>query len=426
MGHKQYIGARYVPVFANPVEWNKALSYENMTIVTYLGNSYTSRKPVPAGVDIGNTEYWVNTGNFNAQVSEYQQQVTELSGVVEKLQKQVDDFANTGTSKYTVFIGDSWCTTQHVATPWPMYCAWNLGLKSAEYSIFAEGGASITEGTYLTMLTTGIARWTTKQLLAVTRVVIAGSANEGVANNTTKLLDNAAKLLEQIKTSFPNVKDIYYVESSYLIDSNTRKNVLYAWDALRVNYVNQKIHIPAYTAILRNSNFQSDRQHPTQTASKVLGQAAAGGIVGRGIQQNHNKYDLMYRPTGGTVDSILGSVIQNNTSYIITLQARAHTINMDFASANTYKLGTWSGPMLGDTINDYTTPYGVFARVKYTKNGETKTQILNTYIHFANTVSGGLEFNIRIPYDENGNLFNATVAEISFLQQNIVYDAERY
>lgn len=75
---RQYIGARYVPKFADPVIWNKDLSYEAMTIVTYLGNSFTSKKPVPAGIEIGNTEYWVNTGNYNAQVEEYRQSVIHL------------------------------------------------------------------------------------------------------------------------------------------------------------------------------------------------------------------------------------------------------------------------------------------------------------------------------------------------------------
>ena len=75
---RQYIGARYVPKFADPVVWNKALSYEAMTIVTYLGNSFTSKKPVPAGIEIGNNEYWVNTGNYNAQVEEYRQSVIHL------------------------------------------------------------------------------------------------------------------------------------------------------------------------------------------------------------------------------------------------------------------------------------------------------------------------------------------------------------
>jgi hypothetical protein len=74
VGTRQYVGARYVPKFADPVEWSNVGGYEALTIVTYLGNSYTSKKPVPAGVDIGNTEYWVNTGNYNAQVEQYRQE----------------------------------------------------------------------------------------------------------------------------------------------------------------------------------------------------------------------------------------------------------------------------------------------------------------------------------------------------------------
>lgn len=78
MGTRQYIGARYVPKFASPVEWDNVRSYEAMTIVTHLGNSYTSKIPVPAGVDIENGEYWVNTGNYNAQVAEYANKVDAL------------------------------------------------------------------------------------------------------------------------------------------------------------------------------------------------------------------------------------------------------------------------------------------------------------------------------------------------------------
>lgn len=78
MANRQYVGARYVPKFADPVEWNGALSYEALTIVTHLGNSFTSKKPVPAGIDIENDEYWVNTGNYNEQVSMYTQKVVTL------------------------------------------------------------------------------------------------------------------------------------------------------------------------------------------------------------------------------------------------------------------------------------------------------------------------------------------------------------
>ena len=88
MSTRQYIGARYVPkFFENPngsAEWIKEKTYEALTIVTYLGDSYTSRKNVPINIDISNTDYWVLTGNFNAQ----------LNGVSTKL-KNTDYFFDT-------------------------------------------------------------------------------------------------------------------------------------------------------------------------------------------------------------------------------------------------------------------------------------------------------------------------------------------
>lgn len=103
MPTRQYIGARYVPKFATPTEWNNALSYEGLTIVTHLGNSFTSKKPVPAGIDIANTEYWVNTGNYNAQVEQYRQEVEHLNTTVSDITKVVDS-NNNAIEKYHKFF----------------------------------------------------------------------------------------------------------------------------------------------------------------------------------------------------------------------------------------------------------------------------------------------------------------------------------
>lgn len=70
--NKQYVGARYVPKLCG--EWNKALSYEALCIVTYMGNSFTSKMRVPANTEIDNEKYWVNTGNYNAQLEAYRQE----------------------------------------------------------------------------------------------------------------------------------------------------------------------------------------------------------------------------------------------------------------------------------------------------------------------------------------------------------------
>lgn len=84
--HRQYIGARYVPVFGRKdeesIDWDNSEPYEPLTIVLHEGNSYTSRQFVPAGVDIANGEYWAETGNYNAQIEQYRQDVGNLSELV--------------------------------------------------------------------------------------------------------------------------------------------------------------------------------------------------------------------------------------------------------------------------------------------------------------------------------------------------------
>lgn len=82
-----YVGARYVPKFADPIEWDIERGYESLTIVTYKGESYTSKCPVPPGIDIKNERYWALTGAYNAQVEEYKNQVKDLS-------QQVTGFAS--------------------------------------------------------------------------------------------------------------------------------------------------------------------------------------------------------------------------------------------------------------------------------------------------------------------------------------------
>lgn len=92
--NRQYIGARYVPTFANPIEWDKLRGYEAMTIVTYQGTSYTSKIPVPAGVELDNEKYWVVTGNYNAQVEQYRQETVKLAEDVKAYKEETDKLTN--------------------------------------------------------------------------------------------------------------------------------------------------------------------------------------------------------------------------------------------------------------------------------------------------------------------------------------------
>lgn len=80
MAVTQYIGMRYVPLFADPMQWDSRKTYEPLTVVYNEGNSYTSRQYVPAGIQIDDDAYWALTGNYNAQIEQYRAEVAQYDG----------------------------------------------------------------------------------------------------------------------------------------------------------------------------------------------------------------------------------------------------------------------------------------------------------------------------------------------------------
>lgn len=89
---RQYKGMRYVPIFDG--EWDSTKDYEPLVIVSHLGNSYTSKTYVPAGTEISDETYWALTGNYNAQVEAYRQEVGDYAEQVDDLIENLGDNEN--------------------------------------------------------------------------------------------------------------------------------------------------------------------------------------------------------------------------------------------------------------------------------------------------------------------------------------------
>lgn len=106
MAVTQYMGARYVPLFADPLEWDNTKTYEPLTIVYNNGNSYTSRQYVPVGIEIGNERYWALTGNYNAQIEQYRSEVQKFSGDI-RTNAQAIKQANTSIAANTEQISQN-------------------------------------------------------------------------------------------------------------------------------------------------------------------------------------------------------------------------------------------------------------------------------------------------------------------------------
>ena len=91
MAVSQYIGARYVPVFADPYDWDDTREYDPLTVVYNNGNSYTSKQYVPKGTPLTDESYWALTGNYNAQVEQYRKETKAVSDKYDTVVKTSND-----------------------------------------------------------------------------------------------------------------------------------------------------------------------------------------------------------------------------------------------------------------------------------------------------------------------------------------------
>lgn len=250
-GVREYIGARYVPVFANPAEWSDTRGYEPLTIVLHEGNSYTSTQYVPTGIDIKNTQFWLNTGNYNAQVEAYRQEVLRFDGRItdnannisninnelttlnttidtiegdissldakikteENVREEADkalgtriDEINTrlDSAKYMVVIGDSFSAGSQTGTPfWHEIVGHQTGLQVQNQAV--SGAGFIAGTTFQTQVNTLPANITSSN---VEVVYVFGGLNDLRASNfNQQAFSNALEsFATTLKSRLPNVR----------------------------------------------------------------------------------------------------------------------------------------------------------------------------------------------------------------------------
>ena len=90
MAIKKYIGARYAPQFMGA--WDKANEYAALSVVYTNDQSYVSRKTVPANTEITNTEFWIKSADWNAQVTQYNKNVEQYQANVERYNQNVETY----------------------------------------------------------------------------------------------------------------------------------------------------------------------------------------------------------------------------------------------------------------------------------------------------------------------------------------------
>ena len=266
MPTRQYVGARYVPKFANPITWSNDRAYEALEIVTHLGTSYTSKKPVPVGVAITNAEYWVATGNYNAQVEEYRQAVEFYSNLARRNYRNI------------ILIGDSYGTTNGSTTiinnTLPSLVKSYLGLDNNTFRSAFQNGAGFGNGKFYDNFSALAAGMTTEEKAAVTDIYFIGGWNDSSAHVTQAEFVNGVEDCEELITSdFPNaVKHADFVARSSRVSTYQNLSTTMVWyDNLELRGWDCDKNM---RYVLVNPNWmqsaQTESSHPNQIGVNML------------------------------------------------------------------------------------------------------------------------------------------------------------
>lgn len=353
-GVRQYVGARYVPVFADPLEWSDQREYEPLTIVAYQGDSYTSMQSVPVGVDINNTAYWVQTGNYNAQIEAYRQEVLTYNGRItananaiaaetqaresEVAEAMADIAAETqaringdnalalridSLSKQTpvqnengrnaVFIGDSFMAP---TTSYPQklayFTAQLMGWTMYNYAYggsgwFDEAGAAMNFYHQIQKA----AQQISIPVADVDYIVIGGGFNDW--NDPTPLTYNqlysaALQTIKEARAQFPNAQIIAIpmMFRNYGVDTHMHDLYSAIVAGISASGVAVKVIKDAYMWQLGFKNV--DGVHPTVELYKIMAQYVASKVMGGDV-----KTSRLYSQTlsGGGISTTLNFIIDD-------------------------------------------------------------------------------------------------------------------
>ena len=311
----EYTGMRYVPVFADPPEWSSANSYEPLEIVIHEGSSYTSKTFVPVGIDISDTGYWALTGNYNAQVEQYRQEVLKFDGRINaNAQAIVNLKGELLSQKHMVLIGDSY-TNPAVPlgnTPlWWEYVCKNLNVVAHNY---AKGGAGyhVQGNLFSTQVAKAVADATYDHKM-VEYCVVYGGINDIGQITATMVQD----VYDALQKEFVNAKVVIALNAGQKNQRNHSNNRR----TLVRDMVQSGIDIFS-TAGIELFIDTVDSTHPSTQGNKVLGAYMTSKIGGIGFSYVSTAQNSI-APISG---SILGEafaifendVIKMNAAYEVT------------------------------------------------------------------------------------------------------------
>lgn len=302
MAVTQYIGARYVPKFfegSPDSAWTPNTQYEPLTIVTRNGNSYTSKKPVPASVGAPENfpDYWVSTGVYNQQVEEYRQEVLELGEDVEAIDDRLQEVEKPVLAQKYIFLGDSYNDPDYGG--WGQYLPGYLGLAEGDYYNAWGDGASFYGGQLLARLQAVVADLTADEKAKIGKVVVLAGINDAhsdVHDNYNLVSTGISNFCTYCNTNLPNA-EIYIgyignsLENSPILHGRGWADICNSFERYAKCGEYGAHFLPNLEYVLHDySLMAADGIHPTNAGAHEIAKYAASALAGGGADVKRHKF----------------------------------------------------------------------------------------------------------------------------------------
>lgn len=397
--NRQYIGARYVPKFSdiNGGVWNNTYSYEPLEIVKHGNDFYTSKKPVPTGIAITNTEYWVLTGNYNGAIQQINDEITVINGEIDNLNAGYDKRFTLLNRKF-IFISDSYGAMTDMFNN----VVANLNLTAGNYTIEVESGDSFVgseiTGRFISRMVDGIAKFSDPN--KITDIVVVGGLNDSPnAYTGGEALYNAmSEFNTYAKNHCPNAQIhlgyVGYVDISHpnAVNNEFSKQFItlqryidnaneFGWHYM----TNIEYTLKGWDSLL------SDGVHPNTEGALKLGKTIVQGLLTGSCDVAYRGADVTSFTTGtlpSGIDSITGigigmySITNNVTSFTTTPME----INFNYQNDVAFHSLSWDIPITDYPFKliDNTRPIviNVIGMLNYNENGASKYMLCPVFISF--------------------------------------------
>ena len=273
MSTRQYIGARYVPKFMGV--WDATTEYEAITVVENgLGTSYISKKPVPVGTPLTNTNYWMVYGSTN--------------GAILHLQERVD---NLEAGKDLIIIAASYGITPSVGDNCINYLKTLLSNTYDNIFDSSLGGAGFVNGQFLSQLQA----LTIDNPEYVKDILVIGIGND-IYQSDSDVTTAITNFVDYAKATYPNATVSIAPVSSQGTDTgatalyNCFKNIIDNSPIHGAAVMSKIYHILGidYASLLA-----ADQGHPTSAGAKVI----ANGIYNLLVNGDFNIFSLRNEDT---------------------------------------------------------------------------------------------------------------------------------